>query len=113
MEDIVAVDCGGGGEFREALIARYKASEPFQRLLRQMDWFWGIGGLLLAIGVTLVIFLNPSEPVSFAVGWSVPFVWGAIWALITIPWVKRSLAVERRAFQSHGVYSERHQVNRV
>lgn len=67
-EDIVAVDGGGGQEYREALMARYQASEPFRRMLRQLDWFWGVGGLLIAIAVTLIVFLNPSEIVSFAVG---------------------------------------------
>lgn len=68
MEDVVAVDGGGGPEFREALMRRYEASEPFRRLLRQMDWFWGIGGLLIAVGVTLAVFLNLSEIASFAIG---------------------------------------------
>lgn len=71
IEDVVGVDGGCGSKYREALMERYKASEPFRRLLRQMDWFWGLGGLVMAIAVTLAIFLNPSEIVSFAVGQSV------------------------------------------
>jgi hypothetical protein len=74
IEDVVAVDGGGGIEYREAIMRRYKASEPFRRLLRQMDWFWGLGALGIGIAVTVVIFLNPNEIVSFAIGkWRRPF----------------------------------------
>jgi hypothetical protein len=68
MEDVVATDGGGGTEYREALMRRYHASGPFRRLLRHMDWFWGLGGLATAVAVTLVVFLNPNEIVSFAIG---------------------------------------------
>ena len=68
IEDVVAVDGGGSVEYRVALLKRYQASAPFRALLRQMDWLWGIGGMLIAIAVTLVIFLNPSEIVAFAIG---------------------------------------------
>lgn len=45
IEDVVAVDGGGGTLYREVLIARYEASPYFRTLLRQLNWFWGLGSL--------------------------------------------------------------------
>lgn len=73
IEDVVAVDGAGGVEFREALQLRYSASPQFRRLLWQMDLFWATGGLLIAIAVTLIIFLCSNEIVGFAVGESFKF----------------------------------------
>jgi hypothetical protein len=42
IEDIVAVDGGGGQEFRDALVVRYESNGAFRRLVEQMNWFWGV-----------------------------------------------------------------------
>jgi hypothetical protein len=49
MEDVIATDGRGGLEYCEVLMRRYRSSEPFRRMLRQMDWFWGLEGAMMAV----------------------------------------------------------------
>jgi len=68
IEDIVAVDGSGGLEFREVLLARYESSKEFQRLVEQMNWFWGIGSILVAGGTTAIVYGVEDLNVVFALG---------------------------------------------
>jgi hypothetical protein len=69
VEDIVAVNSGGGRPFREAMAARYKASPIFRKMLRDLSWFWSIPGLLMASACTVVVVINPvPEAVSYGIG---------------------------------------------
>jgi hypothetical protein len=68
IEDIVAVDGGGGQEFREALVRRYDGSELFRRLVEQMNWFWGSGSMVVAAGVTAIVYIIEDKNVTFALG---------------------------------------------
>jgi hypothetical protein len=68
IEDIVAVDGGGGQEFREALVRRYDGSELFRRLVEQMNWFWGSGSMVVAGGVTAIVYIIEDKSVVFALG---------------------------------------------
>jgi len=64
----VAVEGGGGWEFRRALRERYDVSPIFQSLLWQMNWFWGGGSLATAVVTTLFIYLVRNLDVVFALG---------------------------------------------
>jgi hypothetical protein len=68
MEDIVAVDGGGKESFRTALAERYNASPRFQEMLAQLNWFWGIGSLLVAGVVTVLAYVLHDSNVIFALG---------------------------------------------
>lgn len=68
MEDIVAVDGAGGETFRRSLRDRYEASEVFRRMLTQLNWFWGIGSVVVAIVTTVVVFVVSDLNVVFAIG---------------------------------------------
>ena len=63
----MAVEGGGGREFRRALRDRYDASPIFQSLLWQMNWFWG-GSLATAVVTTLFIYSARNLDVVFALG---------------------------------------------
>lgn len=77
MEDIVAVNAGGGRPFREGMAARYKASPIFRKMMRDLSWFWSIPGLLVAGATTVVVVINPvPEPVSYGLG-MLPFIIGS------------------------------------
>ena len=71
MEDIVAVDGGGGEKFRRALQVRYEASETFRRMLTQLNWFWGLGSMVVAAGMTVVVYVVEDLNVVFAIGRSI------------------------------------------
>ena len=58
VEDIVAVNAGGGRPFREGWAARYNASPIFRKMIRDQSWFWSIPGLLVAIACTVVVCIH-------------------------------------------------------
>ena len=115
VEDVIAVDGGGGTAYRNALIARYEASPYFRTLLQQLNWFWGIGSLAVAVTTSIAIYAVDSEDVAFALGmyigspeglpalltclgWTLCWVWGGIGALVTTYWAKRALRHEKQQF---------------
>jgi hypothetical protein len=66
IEDVVAVDGGRGRLYRSALMKRYRASLRFQRLIENLNWFWGFGGFVM--GVLLICILASVRDESFAFG---------------------------------------------
>lgn len=94
IEDIVAVDGGGGTAYRQRLSARYEASHQFRLMLHRLTLFWAIGAEAIAVLCTVLIFLLPGE-VAYVIGWSVPFVWAGISALATWWYVNQNLRIER------------------
>ncbi|PSK55373.1 hypothetical protein B9Z65_2762 [Elsinoe australis] len=97
VEDIVAVDGSGGTEYRERLWKRYQASKVFRVMLEKLTLFWGMGCLAMATLTTILIFTLEGD-YAYAVGWSAPFLWAAIWAAMTWWYVERSLRVERETW---------------
>ncbi|KAJ5894655.1 hypothetical protein N7495_006346 [Penicillium taxi] len=97
IEDVVAVDGGGNQIYRYALRTRYLSSPYFRRMLFEMNIFWSGGAIVVAAGITAIVF-TVSEPVAFTLGWSLPFAWAGIWTLITIPWVQSHLRYEKKAW---------------
>jgi hypothetical protein len=109
IEDIVAVDGGGGVEYREALIARYDASPRFRRMLNRLDGFWGIGALSTATLITVLLWTIP-EQIGYWIGWSVPFLWAGLWAFFTIRYVQSCLIEEMNAWRVEGMRDSRNSV---
>ncbi|KGO74860.1 hypothetical protein PITC_043420 [Penicillium italicum] len=97
IEDVVAVDGGGGQIYRYALRTRYLSSPYFRRMLFEMNCFWSGGSIICAAAITAVIF-TVRENVAFTLGWTLPFAWAIIWTLITIPWVQSDLRREKKAW---------------
>ena len=70
----------------------------FRRLSKQLNWFWAVGSLLVGVTVTVIVYVVDNLDVVFALGWCLPWVWGAVGALVTVLWVKRMLRVERETW---------------
>ncbi|KAF7980692.1 hypothetical protein HWV62_37139 [Athelia sp. TMB] len=107
VEDVVAVDGGGGTAFRRAWDARYRASPHMRRLLHRMDAFWGAGALLCAGAVAGVLWgvgggAERLVDRVYWVGWSMPFVWAGAWAVLTMRYAKTCLREERATCLLHG-----------
>ncbi|KAM0262290.1 hypothetical protein ACHAQJ_001759 [Trichoderma viride] len=96
IEDVVAVNAGAGRPYREAFAARYNASPRFRQMLFVQSVFWSVPAIVLAAGLTVVAVL-PGIPatVSYGICWAVPFLWCALWGLITVLWCKRDMVRER------------------
>jgi hypothetical protein len=117
VEDIVAVNAGGGRPFREGWAARYNASPIFRKMLSDLSWFWSIPALFIAVACTVVICIHPVKASigygigssfcmrlmnilsNLSVGWAVPFIWAAVWAAITVPWVQSVLHREKTSWE--------------
>lgn len=104
IEDVVAVDGGGGQKYRHALRNRYLCSPYFRQMLFEMNCFWAGSSIVFAVAITAIIFTTP-EPVAYTLGWSLPFAWATAWTAITIPWVQSELRREKKLWH---VYSAEH-----
>ncbi|KKA17714.1 Uncharacterized protein T310_8343 [Rasamsonia emersonii CBS 393.64] len=97
IEDIVAVDGGGGQKYRYALRTRYLSSPYFRRMLFEMNCFWAGGSMVFAGAITAIIFTTPIN-VAYTLGWALPFGWAGVWTLITFPWVRAELRREKETW---------------
>jgi len=99
IEDIIAVDGGGGVQYREELVARYDASPLFRHMLNRLDAFWGFGAIFCSAVVTTLLWTLP-EAIGYGIGWGVPFIWGGLWTVLTFRYVQSCLIKERKAWQA-------------
>ena len=101
IEDTLAVNARCGRPYREALMARYKASPRFREMLYEMSLFWSIPSLILATLLTVMAVLPPvPENWAYGVCWTAPFIWAFIWGCITIPWAKARMVRERLEWEA-------------
>ncbi|KAK6957952.1 hypothetical protein Daesc_000743 [Daldinia eschscholtzii] len=71
IEDVVAVDGGAGKTYRERILRRYKVSKHFRTLIRGLNWFWGVGSMIVGIGSLVVVWTIPQE-IAYGIGWGAP-----------------------------------------
>jgi len=95
IEDVCAVDGSGGTEFRQRLNLRYLASHKFRLMLHRLTLFWAFGAVAIAAATTAIIFTTHKN-VAYVCGWTIPFGWAGVWALMTTWYVKKSLKEERK-----------------
>ena len=98
MEDVVAVDGGGGSAFWKALNIRYELSSTFRRLVFEMTLYWAIGGLIF-IGVSAALTFTTSLNVAFGatLGW-IP-IWALVWFILARIWIRCRPAQEEQSFK--------------
>ncbi|KAF2017742.1 hypothetical protein BU24DRAFT_157572 [Aaosphaeria arxii CBS 175.79] len=65
-EDICAVDGACGRQFRSALVRRIASSPALENVSRQLDWMWGVSGLLVAGTLLAVIFGAENPEIGYA-----------------------------------------------
>jgi hypothetical protein len=94
VEDVVAVDGGGGIQYRKAFIARYDNSAIFRRMIWDLSVVWMMYFYVLATLFTVLVFTLPKAAV-YAIGWTGPFPLAGLMAIWTIFHVKVELRKER------------------
>ncbi|KAI1379628.1 hypothetical protein F4677DRAFT_409813 [Hypoxylon crocopeplum] len=99
IEDVVAVDGGAGKTYRKRLLGRYKISKHFRALIRGLNWFWGVGSILVGAGSLAVVWTIPEE-IAYGIGWGAPLGFTIIWTCITILWTRRSLRTEKKRWMA-------------
>jgi hypothetical protein len=95
VEDVVAVDGGGGVEYREAFVARYDSSPIFRGMIWNLSVVWMLWFYVFAVLFTVLVFTLPKMTV-YAVGWAGPFPLAGALAIWTIFFVKSELQRERK-----------------
>jgi hypothetical protein len=94
VEDIVAVDGGGGMEYRKAFVARYDNSQIFRKMIWDLSVVWMLYFYVFAVLFTVLVFTLPKAAV-YAVGWAGPFPLAGLVTVWTIFYVKSQLRKER------------------
>lgn len=94
IEDVVAVNGGGGKLYRQALDDRYKASPRFRQLLAELSLFWGTGAIVIGI-VLIVLIATTDGDMAYGLAWSVPWVWAICCVPVTMRWVRKRLGGEK------------------
>jgi len=94
VEDVVAVDGGGGLEYREAFVARYDGSPIFRKMIWDLSVVWMLYFYVFAVLFTILVFKLPISSV-YAVGWAGPFPLAGLMAVWTIFHVKAELRREK------------------
>jgi len=102
MEDICGCDGGGGKAYRQAALDRFNASPRFRRMLVQMLWAWCITGMVVNVALIILVW-TIEEEVAYALGWSVPSLWGILGAIATIKWGQRCLRIEKQLWAEEKV----------
>ncbi|KAL5417149.1 hypothetical protein PMIN03_001773 [Paraphaeosphaeria minitans] len=94
VEDVVAVDGGGGAEYRNAFCARYESSAVFRRMIFEVSVVWMLWFYVLAGVFAVLVFRLPVVAV-YAVGWAGPFPCAGIMVVWTVFYVRVRLMEER------------------
>lgn len=97
-EDIVSVDGGGGAAFRARFDARYRASPPFQVMLRNLGFLLGSGGLAL-LGMELgLTFSGANMDIVYGTSLAIAVVWAGVGAIVGITYCRYALHKEKAWF---------------
>ena len=94
MEDLTAVDGGGGAQYRDQLAERWSSSTPFRYLVRDVGRVLGCSGLLMVSVELALILMTPAE-VFIGASWVVFWTWAALSTYCCVCYTKTCLAVER------------------
>ncbi len=97
-EDFVAVDGLQDREFRVRFNERYESSAMFRNFFRMLTLWWMLG-VAIYIGGASAIIWNLEFHYAFGATFGLLFSYIAIWAGVTIAWVKWEMEREKRAFE--------------
>ena len=102
VEDVIAVDGGGGLAFRHAWAHRYQTSVVVRRLLRHTSVWWGVTGLVTAALLLAAAWTAP-ENTAYGLGYGVPWLWALAAAAATVVYVHHKLVEEKEKWTTGGV----------
>ncbi|KAF7794958.1 hypothetical protein EIP86_006101 [Pleurotus ostreatoroseus] len=103
VEDVVAVDGGGGLEFRQAWRHRYESSRVMRHLLRILSIWWGITGVIVASGCIVAAWTAPNNT-GYGLGYGIPWLWAIVAAISTWVYIKKQLRLEMADWEEAHVH---------
>lgn len=84
VEDVVAVDGKQGTAYRASLNQAYEFRQPVRSIFHRLDLLWGISGICVGgMNVGLILGLKNVD-VAWVLGWSVPWAWAVVCAVLSI-----------------------------
>lgn len=97
IEDLCAVDGGGGVDFRYAFKRRYEESAVIRKLLRDTAVWWGLSGTILCTILIAISWTTDhyDTDIGYALGYATPWVWAFICSLLTVQYAKKEVRRER------------------
>lgn len=101
VEDIIAVDGGGGLVFRHAWAHRYQTSVVIRRLLRHTAVWWGATGIVIAAILLAAVWTAP-ENTAYGLGYGMPWLWAMVASAATIVYVHYKLIEEKDNWTTSG-----------
>ncbi|EPS40487.1 hypothetical protein H072_5674 [Dactylellina haptotyla CBS 200.50] len=104
IEDVIAVDCNGKREWRQAWRDRVAASKPMRETLKRLSFFWGVGGICisaLCFGLLWGFDSVSGKEAGYALGWLLPWAWIIPSTVFTTFYVKKRLKDERHFVQRY------------
>ncbi|KAF3938697.1 hypothetical protein ABW19_dt0208448 [Dactylella cylindrospora] len=108
IEDVIAVDCNGKREWRQAWKDRVTASKPMRETLKRLSTYWGVGGLCVSAlcwGLLWGFDSVSGKEAGYAIGWLLPWAWIIPSTVFTTFYVKHRLKDERHFVQRHNSFS--------
>jgi len=107
VEDVVAVDGGGGQDFRHAWRTRYEESKVIRHVIRVVSLGWGLSAVVLAGALLAIVWTVPVDS-AYGLAYGIPWGWVLAATLITQQFVRRALIRERREWvRAPDVHEER------
>ncbi|KAF8528171.1 hypothetical protein BU17DRAFT_39253 [Hysterangium stoloniferum] len=94
IEDLTAVDGGGGVEFRDELLERWNASLPFQSLVYNVGWILGTSGICMVL-LELGLMMTTPIDIFFGLSWVILWAWAGLGAYYCIRYTKSRLKAEK------------------
>lgn len=104
IEDVIAVDCNGKREWRQAWKDRVEASKPMRETLKRLSTFWAVGGLCVSAlcwGLLWGFESVSGKEAGYAIGWLLPWAWIIPSTVFTTFYVKKRLKDERHFCQRY------------
>ncbi|PSR93901.1 hypothetical protein PHLCEN_2v4594 [Hermanssonia centrifuga] len=103
VEDIIAVDGGGGLEFRQAWRHRYEASRVMRHLLRVCSIAWGLSGFIIASVLIAAAWTAPTDT-AYGLGYGIPWLWAMVSSAVTVAYTQKELRKEAREWDADHVH---------
>ena len=94
IEDVTAVDGGGGVEYRDRLAERWRTSPPFRYLVRDVGRILSLTGLVMT-GVELGLILMTTSEFFIGASWAILWAWAALSTYCCVAYTQTCLAYER------------------
>ncbi|EIW80620.1 hypothetical protein CONPUDRAFT_105698 [Coniophora puteana RWD-64-598 SS2] len=106
VEDVIAVDGGGGLAFRQEWRHRYEDSVIIRSLVRQLAFMWGLSGTIIGALLIVAAWLATTDT-AYGLAYGIPWVWVLVCIPVTVLYVQSQLRREHQEWYKECVHKVR------